>query len=185
MKFPLQSEDNIHRERSWGGGGRRWGGRCSFPNGGLLVRIRATGAVKSTPDEVTSSPSQLQCFTDLRTSLELSPLTPPRAWVQLSSSLPLSLLWTFECMLRCHLSEPPNFMFQAKLADFITIQVKIAVEGVGEWGSSFGFLLKAAPQNFLLKKREKKEQQRDVITGRSRCKRFNRWQPRHQANSGS
>lgn len=43
----------------------------------LLVRIRATGAVKSTPDEVTCSPSQLQRLTDLPTSAE--PFSPHAA----------------------------------------------------------------------------------------------------------
>lgn len=111
----------------WGGGERR-----SFPNGGRLVRIRATGAVKSTPDEVTSSPSQVQRFTDLPTSPELSPLTPqpPPCF---DATLPLSLFFSssFEvhissaCFNAIHPNCPPsNFMFQAKLADFITIQVK-------------------------------------------------------------
>lgn len=126
--------EKLRREgREEVGGGE---GRCSFPNGGRLVRIRATGAVKSTSDEVTSSPSQLQRLTDLPTSPELSPLTPPPPPPCLGAALSLSpslspLKSTFECMLRCRPYEPPNFMFQAKLADFITIQVKIA--GGGGW----------------------------------------------------
>lgn len=38
--------------------------------------------------------------------------------------LPPSLKSTFECMLRCRPPLHLNFMFQAKLADFITTQVE-------------------------------------------------------------
>lgn len=61
---------------------------CGFPNGGRLVRIRPTGAVKSTPDEVTCSPAQLQCFTDLPTSVEL--FSPLAASAALGCSSPAS-----------------------------------------------------------------------------------------------
>ena len=48
---------------------------------------------------------------------------------------------------------PSNSMFQAKLADFITIQVKLEGEG-GE--VLFEFLPEAASQNLISKKKEKK-----------------------------
>lgn len=168
-----------------GGGG--WGGgeRRSFPNGGRLVRIRATGAVKSTPDEVTSSPSQVQRFTDLPTSPELSPLTPqpPPCF---DATLPLSLF--FSSSFEVHISSacfnaiypncppPSNFMFQAKLADFITIQVKSS-------SSSKSSSLKKKKDK--KRKKQAKKKQKDVSTGWSRCKRFNRCQPKRRANSGS